>query len=352
MVCATVASLVLVVVVLLAVLESAHRPDVGSLVDLGLERHGSIYSGTVQGLSVEVGLGGDGGSSLERKLVVRPFPSPDYLGSHPLRPLGPVVQTGDAEFDRAVALCGNEAAIRGALDAMTRASIRGHSVSIRYGQFEGHYVRTGSVQRFLQLAVDLHRRFECTPEERLAQLGENVRRDPHVGVRVRCLDTLARLPGGLERADALAHDEEIEESLRVRAAILAGSSDILMAFAASTSDGVRLAAVTGALGSTGSRELPRALDRVRDFVRASPSEALIEVLGRYGTVPDVPLLAAMHGTGRLRAASRDAIRSIQGRVFGSDAGALGFAEAQGGELAEADGGGLAVTRTTKEDPPS
>jgi hypothetical protein len=352
MVFVAVASFVLVVVAILAIVESVQRPDVGSLVDLGLERHGSIYSGTFQGLSVEVGLPSDSGGPVERKLVVRPFVSPEYLGPHPLRPLGPLVRTGDDEFDRAIALCGSEAAIRGALDAATRASVRRHAVSVRYGQLEGHYMTSGAVQRFLQVAVDLHRRFECTPEERLAQLEENVRRDPHGGVRARSLDTLARVPGGLERADALAREQEIDESLRIRAAILAGSSDVLTAFAASTPDGVVLAAVTEALGSIGSRDCPRALERVRDFVRTSPIEPLIRVLGRYGGVADVPLLTAIRGPGPLRAASREAIRSIQGRVFGSDAGAIGFAEGEGGELAEAEVGGLAVTRTEKGDPPS
>jgi len=340
-----------VIVVVARAVERPRSIDGGEARSLGLEQKGNIYFGTRDGLSIEAGLPSDRGA-VEQRVVVRPFPTPEYLGPHATRAFAPLVLTGDAAFDRSIAICGDDVAIRGALDATTRVAVRAQQLRVHYGQLDGHYRTNEALEQILQLAVVLHHRFVCTPEERLAQLEANVRHDPSAGVRAHNVDALARVPGGLERADALARANEIDESLRLRAAVVAGSSDVLAAVASSTADGDRLAIATEALGSFRSSELPRALDRVRELLGTSPSVPLIRVLGRYGAVADVPLLTSILDAANLRTASRDAIRSIQARVFGSDAGALAIADLQGGELAEADGGSLAVTRTEKEDPPS
>jgi hypothetical protein len=312
---------------------------------LGLDRVGDSWRGVIDGLAVEVRLD----ASL---VVVRPFTSVDYIGPHALRPFGPLVSTGDASFDNAMATCGDEAVVCGALDATARSAVVSKAIAVRYGQLEGTFASIAGVQSIVELATRLHHRLHCTPDERRAQLEENARRDPVSEVRLRCVGTLARVPGGLVRAEALARDESLDESVRAEAAIAAGSLDVLAAIAASTTDADRLAAVTLALGASGSLELSRALERIRFLVRDAPSESLVDALGRYGDVGDVPLLDSLSDA-RLRAAVRAAIRAIQGRVVGAVDGALALADSQSaGELAVADAGGLAVTRTAKGDPPS
>jgi hypothetical protein len=318
---------------------------------LGLERVGNTYRGVIEGLDVEVTLGDSSG---DLKVVVRSFTAIEFLGPHGVRPFGPLVLTGDDSFDKKLAARGDEAAIRGALDAAARWALVAKGIVVRYGQLEGNFGSIAGAESIVQLAVLLHHRLHCTPDERTVQLEENARRDPIPAVRLRCATTLARVPGGLARADALARDESLDESLRAQAAIAAGSSDVLAAIAESTTDADRLALLTDSLSAHGSRELPNALSRVRTFVRDAPTPALVRLLGQHGSVDDVPMLSALRdgGPAELRRAARDAVGAIQRRIVGSEDGALAIAERVGGELAVADDGGLTVTRTAKEDPPS
>ena len=315
---------------------------------LGLKREGDAYRGVIDGVAVEVPIGAHPSSPL--KVIVRPFTAVEFIGPHAVRPFGPIVLTGDVEFDRGLAACGDEVVVRGTLDGDTRSGIRRSGIVVRYGQLEGEFLSLEHAESIVRFAVSLHRRAHCAPEERPAQLDENARRDSSPA-GLRCLTTLARMPGGVARAAAIAHDGSLEGAVRLHAAIIAGAEDVLASIAATTGDGDRLAAATGALGSIGSSELASALDRVRQFLRANPNESLVRVLGRYGIVDDVPLLGSVDGGG-LHWAIRDAIRAIQGRIVGADDGALAIAEAVGGEMAVADDGGLSVTRTETEDPPS
>jgi hypothetical protein len=319
---------------------------------LGLEPVGrDTYRGVVEGLAVEVTLGGE---SSGMRVVVRPFTSIEYIGPHALRPFGPLVPTGDVSFDKALAACGDEAAIRGALDAAMRSAVITQGIAVRYGQLEGSFGSIPAAEAIVQVAARLHHRLHCTPDDRRVQLEENARRDPVPAVRLRCVAALARVPGGLARADAIARDASLDQSVRAQAAMVAGSSDVLAAIAAETTDADRLAEVTDGLDAHGSRELPDALRRVRAFVRDTPTPALVRILGKHGSVDDVPMLTALRdeATADLRRAARDAVSAIQRRIVGTEDGALAIAEASGGEVAIADDGGLALTRTEKGDPPS
>ena len=310
---------------------------------LGLERVGNTYRGVVDGLSVEATLGGESGGV---RVVVRPFTAVEFIGPHGVRPFGPLVLTGDAAFDKAMAASGDEAAIRGGLDAATRSAVVAKGVVVRYGQLEGDFGSIAGAEAIVQFAVLLHHRLHCAPDERGAQLEDNARRDPIPAVRLRCVATLARVPGGLARADALARDGSLDESVRARAAIAAGSSDVLVAIAATTADGDRLAEITDSLASYGSRELANAIPRVRVFVREAPTAALVRLLGQHGSVDDVPMLIELRdrGTGSLRTASREAVGAIQRRIVGSEDGALALADPLGGELTETETGALAEAK--------
>jgi hypothetical protein len=318
-----------------------------ALLAMGLRRDEvDAYHGVVDGLSIEVATPIKNGRRDVHKVIVRSFSVPEYLGPHATRPFARIVTTGDDAFDGRYAACGDEAAIRSALDAATRSEISTTGVIVHYGMLERSYDDVAGLQRIVACASRLHRRMTCTDEARLAGLEENVRTDPSPGVRAHSLDTLVRVPGGLSRAAALARAPGLDETLRLRAAIAAGSTEVLAAIAASSDEGDRVAAATEALGSLQAKELGGALDRVRELLRARPNEALVRVLGRYGTVADVALLASLP-----RASVADAIREIQGRIVGADGGALALADV-GGEIAVADEGGLAITRTGKGDPPS
>lgn len=344
---------VLAAMVGVAVQQRAKNTLHDELEALGLKGHGGeTYTGEHDGLTVSFEVPRKNGRHIEQRVIVTPFLVPDFIGPHVARPFRPVVLTGDPAFDRSRAVCGDEAAVRAALDAPTRRILGAGQVVVQYGQLVARNATVSNVPSVIELALQLRNRFHATDDERRSWLEANVRGDPVPGVRERSLETLGRMEGGLARLDALARAAELDESLRASAAILAGSADVLAVVAASTTDGDRLAAATAALGTIGSLELPSALERVRVFVRESPSQSLVDVLGRYGAVADVPVLQAIDGAA-LRSAVREAVRAIQGRIVGAADGALALAPpAEHGDMSIAETGGLAVTRTGKGDPPS
>lgn len=226
---------------------------------------------------------------------------------------GPDIEVGDAGFDAAVQVLGDDATMVALMDHRTREQVgkqlpdgtRLSEGTLSYSR-QGFWRDVDGMVRRIEILADLGRRLTLAPEDIPARLSSNATGDPLVAVRLRNLRLLLSSYPGHSAADAAVQAASEDESvwMRIEAACYLGEEhserieNTLLLQLAREELGVKLEA-TRALGRIGT---VRAVERL------------------------LPLTKPMMGTAELRAAARDAIAEIQARAPGAEAGQVSVAE--------------------------
>jgi hypothetical protein len=299
------------------------------------------------------------------------------------------VLTGDAAFDAAIVVNGDDAVAAALLDARTRDAIResfaerivaegskgpiaergvwldpGCLVSERVLGDNAEWTAT-YLDSLLQLAERLQE-----PDDLPTRLMAGVKDDPVAGVRLGCLRTILREPDPEAKREALGVAiADRSEEVRLQAALEMGSAGrpVLLAVAAGELDDLRSARAIGALRSAlpaheARAILERALRGRRHLTaiacveslsyrgpehadvigwvlateRGALAVAAARALGRAGSRPALVLLREaeerLAGDGALKQAVDEAVAAIRGRLVGAGEGQVSLAGDEPGRV--------------------
>ncbi|HYG61441.1 MAG TPA: HEAT repeat domain-containing protein [Thermoanaerobaculia bacterium] len=261
------------------------------------------------------------------------------------------VEIGHDVFDSAFLVQGTPRYLAALLDARTRRMLleagAETALSLSGGRLRAQ-VKWDQLARVLPLVVDLGRRLaEITDVPR--SLEENVRRDPHPGVRLHSLLLLLQdYPGYPSTEEALRIARE-DDSAQVRLEAARELRDVATLAGMMARDSFELAvAAARALGETrnpaAEPPLLEALARDNPALQAAAAAALGRA-GSAGAVPPLLDLAESPSSPReLRRAARQAVAEIQSRLAGATPGQLSLAATDAGQLslAPAQAGQLSI----------
>ena len=252
------------------------------------------------------------------------------------------LEVGDPAFDDAVILRGEPPArLLSRLDRPARAAIaqaaargakleRGTWTLVEGGMIADAGRLSTMVGGVVRAARELART-DIAPADGLWAL---VERDPVPGVRQRALDLLLHLEPDPRAFEGLL--DEPDPRIRLRAARAMSRIEVLAGLLTGPADVRRDAAIALARLGFDTRDVRAALVDAL----AEPDDDVLDALDAVGTVHEVaPLrqVADRHASiGRVSRGATRAIRSIQGRIAGAEAGSLAVAEVSSGALSEAE----------------